>query len=468
MVAVNRVQDFLLSEEHKHNSAGTLTETGICLRGVSACYENVESTSGMDPLTKKVKKMEFKVSLLRSQLVDAEACIQNLSGEEFPGVIDPGQLTPLCLRRVNFECGPGELVAVVGGVGCGKSSILSSILGETLQLGGSCEVNGSVAYFSQVPFIVNSTVRENIIFGHDEGSIDEAHYRRAIETCALLHDLELLPEGDETEIGEKGVTLSGGQKARIALARAVYHKADLTLIDDALSAVDAHVAKHLFHRAIADELLRDSQGGSRRSVIFVTNAVQYLSHPQVSRILVVQNGQIVENGTYDELSSDPKSVFSSFLDPSADQISCEKSNTLSKEDRNANQDTAQTSASSKTKTKTKLITVESRQTGKVNLSVYKRWMIAAGGILAPVGILFSFAATEAITVMSNWWITYWSENGNSADQGTFLAIYALINVFAGIFVLIRGLTTIWFGMMASRAVRQANLRQLFCLTQLTS
>ncbi len=157
---------------------------------------------------------------------------------------------------------------------------------------------------------MNETVRQNILFGHTS-PIDEARYQLALKVCSLSHDLKLLPHGDQTEIGEKGITLSGGQKARVALARAVYHDADLYLLDDPLAAVDAHVGKDLFNKCIVDELLLGKSKEKERAsgedqtysirgfsemllgkssskrptrnatVILVTNALHHLSHPLV-------------------------------------------------------------------------------------------------------------------------------------------------------------------------------------------
>ena len=156
------------------------------------------------------------------------------------------------------------------------------------------------------------------MFGkHDEHFNDE-RYKLAISSCALEHDFEILSDGDQTEIGEKGITLSGGQKARVGMARAVYYDADIYLLDDPLAAVDAHVGKHLFQECIVNELLLNKSATSahsdkQSSVILVTNAIQYLSDPNVDRIVVLDNGSIAEVGNYKELSDNPDSLFSSFL-----------------------------------------------------------------------------------------------------------------------------------------------------------
>ena len=138
---------------------------------------------------------------------------------------------------------------VAGAVGCGKSSLLAVLLGEMHATPGSSVTRAaaSLAYVAQTPFIMNDTLRENICFGKP---LDAAWYNRVVHACALLPDLKILPGGDMTQIGEKGVNLSGGQKARISLARACYAQASVVLLDDPLSAVDAHVGKHLFRHVL--------------------------------------------------------------------------------------------------------------------------------------------------------------------------------------------------------------------------
>jgi ABC-type multidrug transport system fused ATPase/permease subunit len=146
---------------------------------------------------------------------------------------------------------------VVGKVGSGKSSLISGLLGEMHKLneGRISLKNGSTAYVPQQAWIQNATVKDNILFGWDQ---DEALYERILDACSLKPDLLIMPAGDRTEIGEKGINLSGGQKQRISLARALYARAGIYMLDDPLSAVDAHVGKHIFDQVIGPNgLLKD-------------------------------------------------------------------------------------------------------------------------------------------------------------------------------------------------------------------
>ncbi|KHJ93660.1 ABC transporter, ATP-binding protein [Oesophagostomum dentatum] len=146
-------------------------------------------------------------------------------------------------KDISFDAAKGTFIAVVGKVGSGKSSVLSALLGEMGKLRGRIGMRGRVAYVPQIPWIQNMTVRDNILFGKP---YDKRRYNQVLAACALKPDLRMLTNGDLTEIGEKGINLSGGQKARISLARAVYQDFDVYLLDDPLSAVDAHVGKHIF------------------------------------------------------------------------------------------------------------------------------------------------------------------------------------------------------------------------------
>lgn len=265
-----------------------------------------------------------------------------------------------------------------------------------------------------------------------------------------------------TEIGEKGITLSGGQKARVALARTVYHQADITLVDDALAAVDAHVAKYLFDEVITNELLNSAGKGRKRSVVLITNAVQFLNHPRVDRIVVLGDGRVIEEGTYTELSRRPDSAFARVLsvmnetgidDNTADGSSATDPNSAAAPKKQLSERSVGVDEKDALITiPKKLISVEARKSGHVEAQIYYSWARAAGGAIVPILILFSFAVVEGVTVLSNWWLTYWSQHGSSGSQGSFLAVYAIINVTAALTGLARMLIIVVFGLRASRKV----------------
>lgn len=230
----------------------------------------------------------------------------------------------LVLKNINLHVIKGQIAAVVGPVGCGKSSLISSILGETEKKSGTVNTDGSMAYVAQQAWIQNATLQvslmnitppiklqkikqclllqDNILFGK---TLDKVYYDQVLEACALVQDLKILPGGDQTEIGEKGINLSGGQKQRVALARAVYSRADTYLLDDPLSAVDSHVGKHIFENVLGPNGIL---AGKTR--LLVTHGISYLRH--CDTIYVVSNGEITESGQYARLL-EQKGAFADFI-----------------------------------------------------------------------------------------------------------------------------------------------------------
>ncbi|XP_076997790.1 ATP-binding cassette sub-family C member 6 [Tamandua tetradactyla] len=201
------------------------------------------------------------------------------------------QGSPPCLQRINLAVPQGCLLAVIGPVGAGKSSLLSTLLGELAKMEGSVSIKGPVAYVPQEAWVQNASVLENVCFGQE---LDQPWLDRVLEACALGPDVSSLPAGVHTQIGEQGMNLSGGQKQRLSLARAVYRKAAVYLLDDPLAALDAHVGQHVFNHVIGPGGLL--QGTTR---ILVTHALHVL--PQADRIMVLADGAIAEMGSYQEL-----------------------------------------------------------------------------------------------------------------------------------------------------------------------
>lgn len=205
-------------------------------------------------------------------------------------------LDGIALRNITFEARKTELVCIVGKVGCGKTSFLQAILGELHCFEGWAATRGNVAYVSQDMWLMNATLRENILFGH---RYDETFYNLTIEACALTPDIALLPDGDQTEIGEMGISLSGGQKARVSLARAVYARADIYLLDDSLSAVDEHVMAHIMDHVLSSKGLLSS-----KTRIFATNSIHVLE--RANTIVLLEDGRITQRDTYQNIVSSTK------------------------------------------------------------------------------------------------------------------------------------------------------------------
>ncbi|XP_077590459.1 multidrug resistance-associated protein 1 [Stigmatopora nigra] len=379
------------------------------------------------------------------------------------------------LKMLNVCIPDGSLVAVVGLVGSGKSSLLSALLGEMENLEGSVTVKGSVAYVPQQAWIQNSTLKENIIFGQD---ISEAWYKRVVAACALQPDIEILPAGDSTEIGEKGVNLSGGQKQRVSLARAVYCDRTVYLLDDPLSAVDAHVGKHIFDHVVGPQgLLKD------KTRVLVTHGLSYLPH--VDLILVMVNGEITEVGSYQQLM-DTEGAFSEFqrtyagVDHSDNEDSETKPKLLNKGMENGSvtglaKDPSQSSNISKQSMEEKeelqkkppnntdagkLTVGDKAGTGRVKLSVFWSYLKAIGILLSCFGLLL-FLVHNVLSLLSNYWLSLWTDdpviNGTQPMREMRLGVYGALGLSQGVAVFGYSLSMSIGGILASRYLHQSML-----------
>uniref|UniRef100_A0A803Y2R0 Multidrug resistance-associated protein 1 n=1 Tax=Meleagris gallopavo TaxID=9103 RepID=A0A803Y2R0_MELGA len=342
--------------------------------------------------------VEASVSLKRLRVflsheeLDPDSIIRGpITNGEFLLLLKKNFEAELCALHfsINFTVPEGSLIAVVGQVGCGKSSLLSALLGEMDKKEGYVVVKGSIAYVPQQAWIQNATLEDNIIFGRE---MNESRYKRVIEACALLPDLEILPMGDRTEIGEKGVNLSGGQKQRVSLARAVYCNADTYLFDDPLSAVDAHVGKHIFEKVIGPKGILKN-----KTRVLVTHAVNYL--PQMDTILVMTDGEISEMGSYQELLKQD-GAFAEFLRTYA----------------NAEQN------------------MES--SGKLpSKSLYWEYMKAIGLYISFLSI-FLFMCNHIASLASNYWLSLWTDdpvvNGTQQYTNVRLGVYGALGISQGL------------------------------------
>uniref|UniRef100_A0AAZ3RUT3 ABC-type glutathione-S-conjugate transporter n=1 Tax=Oncorhynchus tshawytscha TaxID=74940 RepID=A0AAZ3RUT3_ONCTS len=362
---------------------------------------------------------------------------------------------PPCLMRINVRVKKGSLVAVVGHVGSGKSSLLSAMLGETEKRSGHVSVKGSVAYVPQQAWIQNATLKDNIVFGQER---KESWYRRVVEACALLPDLEILPAGDGTEIGEKGLNLSGGQKQRVSLARAVYRKADVYLLDDPLSAVDTHVGQHIFERVFgAEGLLKD------QTRVLVTHGLSFL--PQADLILVLVEGEITEMGSYLELMA-RDGAFAEFIRLFAGNERKERSHRG--EERDGTHSTGcnhlvikhiQTmeaisdTEDQKQEVLGKLTEADKANTGRVSSTMYVEYFRTIGLALI-IPIVFLYAFQQAASLAYNYWLSVWADdpiiNGTQIDTDLKLGVFGALGFAQGVSIFGTTVAISLGGIIASR------------------
>uniref|UniRef100_A0A8C0EXE5 MRP3 protein n=1 Tax=Bubo bubo TaxID=30461 RepID=A0A8C0EXE5_BUBBB len=387
-------------------------------------------------------------------------------------VIAPGKDITCFLHSINLLVPSGALVAIVGPVGCGKSSLVSALLGEMEKLEGEVAVKGSVAYVPQQAWIQNATLKDNILFGQ---ASNEQKYQNVLEACALKTDLEVLPGGDQTEIGEKGINLSGGQRQRVSLARAVYSNSDIYLLDDPLSAVDSHVAKHIFDKVIGpDGVLK----GKTR--ILVTHGISFL--PQVDHIVVVVDGKISEMGSYQDLLKQNK-AFAEFLRSYALDEDIEEDEPTStvllflKTSFSGNQITDiclcikcplllhdRLAFAFLKNPNEKLIQAETTETGMVKLTVFWQYMKAVSPIISLV-ICFLYCCQNAAAIGANVWLSDWTNepviNGTQHNTAMRIGVYAALGLLQGLIVLICSFTLAMGGINAARTLHAALLENKF-------
>ncbi|GAB5571545.1 ATP-binding cassette sub-family C member 10 isoform X3 [Prionailurus iriomotensis] len=290
----------------------------------------------------------------------------------------------------HLEVKKGALVGIVGKVGCGKSSLLAAIAGELHRLHGRVAVWGLSKGFglaTQEPWIQFATIRDNILFGK---TFDAQLYQKVLEACALSDDLSILPAGDQTEVGEKGVTLSGGQRARIALARAVYQEKDLYLLDDPLAAVDTDVANHLLHRCILGVL-------SHTTRLLCTHRIEYLERADM--VLLMEAGRLVQAGPPSEILPLVQAVPKAWVEDGQESDSATAQSGQNLEKTKAGLEVERNICG-------RLLQEESKKEGAVAFHVYQAYWRAVGQGLA-LAILLSLLLMQATRNAADWWLSHW-------------------------------------------------------------
>ncbi|CAK8565713.1 unnamed protein product [Lathyrus sativus] len=343
------------------------------------------------------------------------------------------------LKNINLRVCHGMRVAVCGTVGSGKSSLLSCIIGEISKISGNLKVCGTKAYVAQSPWIQSGKIEENILFGRE---MDRENYEKVLEACSLKKDLEVLPFGDQTIIGEKGINLSGGQKQRVQIARALYQDADIYLLDDPFSAVDAHTGSHLFKECLLCLL-------KAKTVIYITHQVEFL--PDADLILVMKDGRITQSGKYNdiltsgtdfmELVGAHRAAFSSVK--SLERGPTFKSSSITGEDTSSlsdfeleqeveNIDDRNSNLDETIVPKGQLVQDEEREKGSVGFKVFWKYItIAYGGALVPF-LFLSHILTVVLQIASNYWMALATPVSATAEPGigsfTLMVVYVSLAI----------------------------------------
>ncbi|MBN3298523.1 MRP5 protein, partial [Amia calva] len=433
-VAMERFKSlFLMEEVQMIRAKPTSPHNAIELTGTSLAWDSASSSAlpsprGTPKVSVKESQRRERKKLRRDQReqekVEQGALVEKsgqlLSDGEEPSCPEEEsrviQTISLRLQRtlhcIDLAVQKGKLVGICGSVGSGKTSLISAILGQMTVLEGIIAVNGDFAYVAQQAWILNATLRHNILFGKE---YEEERYNAVLSACCLRPDLAILPNGDMTEIGERGANLSGGQRQRISLARALYSDRAIYILDDPLSALDAHVGNHIFNNAIKKQL-------KQKTILFVTHQLQYLV--DCDEVIFMKDGSITENGSHEDLmqlNGDYAAMFNNLQLGEAPYIEVTNKNTGNslkkptekaakagsvKKDKPVNKDNGQ------------LMQVEEKGKGSVPWSVYRAYIQASGGPLAFLLIIVLFVLNVGSTTFNNWWLSYWIKQGSGNTSVT--------------------------------------------------
>ncbi|XP_050071787.1 ATP-binding cassette sub-family C member 4 [Anopheles maculipalpis] len=438
LVSIDRIQEFLALEEHDSNPP---SPNGGLQRNLNDLHLSEDNSKPAIELHKVTASWE--------------------------------ETTEKTLKDITVKIDAGKLLAVIGPVGAGKSSLLQMLLGELPIQNGTATINGDVSYGSQEPWLFTGTVRNNILFGLP---YDRHRYQAVVRHCALATDFQQLPDGDKTVVGERGTSLSGGQRARVSLARAVYNNASIYLLDDPLSAVDAHVGKHLFDEVIGPRgYLAQKQRATR---VLVTHQVHFLK--EADWIVIIEGGKIVTQGTYTELANG-KVDFGKLLKPTGSEKSAADENVLSAdipEDEIPFIDgvtldgykllkgstvslrgiTPSSCASSVADNLGRQV-AEDQAEGSISWRVWATYFLSGGNILMLLFTFFMLLFSQAIVSGSDYFVTYWTRqeelrlvNEFAVHTSTvdFLYTYGVIIICVVAFTIFRGYLFFNICMKASR------------------
>jgi len=366
----------------------------------------------------------------------------------FSWEVNPAKPT---LRNINLEVRPGEKLAICGEVGSGKSTLLAAILGEVPNTQGTIRVYGTIAYVSQSAWIQTGSIRDNILFG---SALDNERYQETLEKCSLVKDLELLPFGDLTEIGERGVNLSGGQKQRIQLARALYQDADIYLLDDPFSAVDAHTASSLFNEYVMGAL-------STKTVLLVTHQVDFL--PAFHSVLLLSDGEVLHAASYHQLLASSRE-FQDLVNAHKETAGAEKlaEVTHSKKRETPVKEIRKTPRENNSKTSggDQLIKLEEREVGDIGIKPFIQYLNQNKGYL-----FFAMACLCHLTfvvgqILQNSWMAANVDNPHVSTL-RLITVYLVIGFSSTIFLLGRSMSTVSLGMQSSKSLFSQLLNSLF-------
>ncbi|KAI9730944.1 MAG: hypothetical protein M1818_008019 [Claussenomyces sp. TS43310] len=442
--SLHRIQEFLLCEDQQDESKwapdgeyaiemnkASFTwertasqEVGtVVIPGQAQSKEKVKETRMAEKQASRNKKKSSKTATTESDEIVHDTASTLVEDQH-----------PFTLDDININFGRNELVAVIGSVGSGKSSLLGALAGDMRKTDGEVVLGASRAFCPQYAWIQNATVRDNILFGKD---LDKAWYNSVIDACALGPDLEMLPNGDSTEIGERGITVSGGQKQRLNIARAIYFDADIILMDDPLSAVDAHVGRHIMDNAICG-LLKD------KCRVLATHQLWVLN--RCDRVVWLEEGKVQAVDTFDNLMVNNPG-FQLLMNTTAVEDEREEEDHVNEDELEEEKKVIK-----KKKKGPALMQAEERAVKSVPWSVYGSYIRASGSIFN-MGIVFGFLLlSQGANITTSLWLSWWTSNRWGFKTGTYIGVYAGLGATQALLMFLFSVSLTIFGTNSSKVM----------------
>ncbi|KAH0495273.1 hypothetical protein TgHK011_008837 [Trichoderma gracile] len=440
--SLQRIEQFLLEEEQEEDVVfDPEAEHAIELKHASFTWERTPTKEADKADAGKAKHGAKKPEAPKETAPSA-------SGDDSASTLVE-EREPFKLHDLNLQAGRNELIAVIGTVGSGKSSLLAALAGDMRKTSGEVIFGASRAFCPQYAWIQNTSLQNNIIFGKD---MDQEWYKEVIRACALQADLDMLPNGDLTEIGERGITISGGQKQRLNIARAIYFNADIVLMDDPLSAVDAHVGRHIFDNAILG-LLKD------KCRILATHQLWVLS--RCDRIVWMDGGKIQAVDTFENLMRVHKG-FQELMETTAVE---KKEEDEEEDDEKLKQltlsETAEARKNKKNKKGAALMQQEEKANSSVPWSVYGAYVRASGTLLNAPLVIFILILSQGANIMTSLWLSYWTSDKFGLSTGQYIGIYAGLGALQAVLMFLFSVLLSILGTTSSKVMlREAMFRVL--------
>ena len=441
--SIGRIQDFMLAEEQNDDFKWDMGGTNAV--SMDQADFTWERTVTQDP---EKAAFQTKSQIKDSKKAEKEAAKARKSIDFEGGADSASTLTseePFKLRNMNFSIGRNELIAVIGGVGSGKSSLLAALAGDMRRTSGEVTMGATRAFCPQYAWIQNTTLRENILFGKD---YNRQWYDEVINACALRADIDMLPHGDQTEIGERGITVSGGQKQRLNIARAIYFHSDIVIMDDPLSAVDAHVGRHIFDHAICG-LLKD------KCRILATHQLHVLH--RCDRIIWLHEGQIEAIDTFDNLMRDSEG-FQKMMASTAQEEKVEEEDEVNEDEVEDEKKGAK--KRKVTKRGAALMQQEERAVKSVSWSVYGAYIQASGSILNGPIVVFLLILSQGANITTSLWLSWWTSNKFGYAEGTYIGVYAALGAVQAFLMFAFSVALSILGTRSSQVLLQQAMRRV--------